>query len=117
LSIFIVVNIPNLRSDEVEIVETNDAPPPIPDTPNRIPYATPPIHEEDDDISCNQKCNTFYYSRYMGGNTRLIYNLLQYIPKMKIFMGLLLIDFDKTKTFDSLSCVYIPNTFGRNITK
>lgn len=50
------MNVPALRTEEVEIVDTNDAPPPVPDTPNRIPYATPPIHEEEDEISCNQRC-------------------------------------------------------------
>ncbi|VDI51110.1 Hypothetical predicted protein [Mytilus galloprovincialis] len=50
-----MVNVPALRTEEVEIVDTNDAPPPVPDTPNRIPYATPPIHEEEDEISCNQR--------------------------------------------------------------
>lgn len=40
--------VPNLRNEDVEIVETNDTPPPVPDAPSRIPYATP-IHEEDED--------------------------------------------------------------------
>ena len=40
--------VPNLRNEDVEIVETNDTPPPVPDAPSRIPYATP-IHEEEED--------------------------------------------------------------------
>ncbi|GFS11087.1 short transient receptor potential channel [Elysia marginata] len=42
----------NIRSEEVEIWEPdNGPPPPIPEVPSRIPYATPPIPEEDDDKS------------------------------------------------------------------
>ena len=40
--------VPNLRNEDVEIVETNDTPPPVPEAPSRIPYATP-IHEEEED--------------------------------------------------------------------
>ncbi|BFZ03481.1 hypothetical protein BsWGS_06520 [Bradybaena similaris] len=42
----------NLRTDEVEIwdpTQYDGPPPPIPDTPSRIPFATPPIPEDDDD--------------------------------------------------------------------
>ncbi|XP_012943366.1 uncharacterized protein LOC101855595, partial [Aplysia californica] len=40
----------NIRAEEVEIWEPQDGPPPpVPETPSRIPYATPPIPEEEDD--------------------------------------------------------------------
>uniref|UniRef100_A0A8W8LBT2 Ion transport domain-containing protein n=1 Tax=Magallana gigas TaxID=29159 RepID=A0A8W8LBT2_MAGGI len=36
------------RAKDEKEIETNDTPPPVPDAPSRIPYATP-IHEEDED--------------------------------------------------------------------
>lgn len=54
--------VPNLRNEDVEIVETNDTPPPVPDAPSRIPYATP-IHEEDeDDTHPINKSTIFFYN-------------------------------------------------------
>lgn len=52
--------VPNLRNEDVEIVETNDTPPPVPEAHSRIPYATP-IHEEDeDDTHSINKSTTFF---------------------------------------------------------
>lgn len=42
----------NLRGEEVEIWDPTaegEPPPPLPDTPSRIPYATPPIAEEEEE--------------------------------------------------------------------
>lgn len=52
--------VPNLRNEDVEIVETNDTPPPVPDAPSRIPYATP-IHEEDEDDTHPINKSTFFF--------------------------------------------------------
>ncbi|KAL5019007.1 hypothetical protein ScPMuIL_004729 [Solemya velum] len=38
----------NIRAEEVEILDV-DSPPPPPEAPCRIPYATPPIREDEDD--------------------------------------------------------------------
>ena len=42
----------NIRGEDVEVWDPtadDGPPPPVPDTPSRIPYATPPIEEEDED--------------------------------------------------------------------
>ncbi|CAI9738536.1 short transient receptor potential channel 3-like [Octopus vulgaris] len=44
-----VKDIANVRGEEIELFETPpDGPPPVPETPSRIPYATPPIPEHED---------------------------------------------------------------------
>lgn len=44
-----VKDIANIRAEEIELFETPpDGPPPVPETPSRIPYATPPIPEDED---------------------------------------------------------------------
>ncbi|CAG5122394.1 unnamed protein product, partial [Candidula unifasciata] len=48
----------NLRADDVEIwdpTQNDGPPPPIPEVPSRIPFATPPIPEEDDDGKSNMR--------------------------------------------------------------
>ncbi|XP_059156506.1 short transient receptor potential channel 7-like [Physella acuta] len=48
----------NVRAEEVEIWDPtapDGPPPPIPETPSRIPYATPPIPEEEDDIKSHHR--------------------------------------------------------------
>lgn len=52
--------VPNLRNEDVEIVETNDTPPPVPDTPSRIPYATP-INEEEEDFPHSINKSSYEY--------------------------------------------------------
>ncbi|KAK0058997.1 short transient receptor potential channel 3-like isoform X8, partial [Biomphalaria pfeifferi] len=42
----------NVRAEEVEIWDPtipDGPPPPVPETPSRIPFATPPIPEEEED--------------------------------------------------------------------
>ena len=42
----------NLRGEDVEVwdpMADDGPPPPVPDTPSRIPYATPPIAEEEEE--------------------------------------------------------------------
>lgn len=44
-----VKDVANIRAEEIELFETPpDGPPPVPETPSRIPYATPPIPEDED---------------------------------------------------------------------
>ncbi|XP_033739855.1 short transient receptor potential channel 3-like [Pecten maximus] len=56
---------PNIRSEEVEIADMNDTPPPVPNAPNRIQYATPPtIHEDEEEgVHMNSKSTYFNPSR------------------------------------------------------
>ncbi|XP_025087997.1 short transient receptor potential channel 3-like isoform X2 [Pomacea canaliculata] len=51
----------NLRGEEVEIWDPTaegEPPPPLPDTPSRIPYATPPIAEEEEEPPPERKLGT-----------------------------------------------------------
>ncbi|KAL8623911.1 hypothetical protein ACOMHN_054252 [Nucella lapillus] len=48
----------NLRGEDVELwdpMADDGPPPPVPDTPSRIPYATPPIAEEEEDESSGDR--------------------------------------------------------------
>ena len=41
-------NIQNIRTEEIELIDEEDTPPPVPDTPRRLQYdRTPAIPEED----------------------------------------------------------------------
>ena len=50
-------NIQNIRTEEIELIDEEDTPPPVPDTPRRLQYdRTPAIPEED---STSGKDNKF----------------------------------------------------------